>query len=208
MKWPLQNFHLIFFLKPTDAGDCSTVKGCLNMWLEFSCNYMSQQRSIAAFKVVKSAAGARAFTFKSTKKNVWEQQEGLSLYHNKRNKTIRVVIKKLEPKDIGKYKFSFYRSMESSEEQEAREVEVKHGKKCCFFSSSDQFLLFVVGGGTGQPQNNILIFLGLMGIHNKYLDTLKDATVQLSNFQSNPLMHTIKPVQQFELRPATEVCFH
>lgn len=169
------------------------------MWLEFSCNYMRQQRSIAAFEVAKSTAGATTFTFKSSKKNVWEQREGLSLYHDKRNKTVRVVIKKLQPKDIGKYKFSFYRSMKSSEEQEAREVEVKRGKKRCFFSSSDQFLWFAVGG---QPQNNILTFLGLMGIHNKYLDTLKDATVQLSKFQSSPSMH------MFLLRPATEVCFH
>lgn len=91
---------------------------------------MSQQRSIAAFKVAKS--GVSAFTFKSTKKNVWEQRHGLSLYHDKRNKTVRVVIKKLEEKYTGKYKFSFYRSMESSEEQETREVEVKFGKKRCF----------------------------------------------------------------------------
>lgn len=102
------------------------------MWLEFSCNYMSQQRSIAAFKVAKStksAAGVTAFTFRSTKKNVWEQQGGLSLYHDKGNKTVRVVIKKLENKDTGKYKFSFYRSTESSEEQGAQEVEVKFGEK-------------------------------------------------------------------------------
>lgn len=68
----------------------------------------------------------------STKENVWENKERFSLYHDTRNKVLKVVIGQLGYS--GEYKCKFHPELQSSSDEEGeQEVEVKGNKKHCFF---------------------------------------------------------------------------
>ena len=95
------------------------MKGCEDGWVEFTCKYPTANQNYKNIKV----DGPRGET-QSTKKDEWEKKGGFSLYHDTKNKTLRVVIKQLQQGDFGKYKCLF-------DQDSHEELELVNGKKCC-----------------------------------------------------------------------------
>lgn len=92
------------------------------MWLEFTCKCAK----CGSQGVKVELPGRRILTL--THSNVWiDFDERLSLYYSKTNRTVRLLIKKLQMADIGEYK-CFHTNTKSSEEDEATKKQVKQGE--------------------------------------------------------------------------------
>ncbi|CAK6974478.1 Stabilin-1%2C partial [Scomber scombrus] len=96
----------------------SQVEGCEDGWVEFTCEYPTANQNYENIKV----NGPRG-KIQSTKKDEWEKKDGFSLYHDTKNKTLRVAIKQLQQNDSGEYQCEF--KQDSHEELELKLVVVK-----------------------------------------------------------------------------------
>lgn len=109
----------VAYADPRDALT-TVVKGCVNMWLEFTCKC---SRSHTSVTVQLPNIGK----LQLSRSNVWvDQKDGrMSLYHNQRNQTVSFFIRNLLDEDHGEYKCVPGESGESEEEQV---VEVRRGR--------------------------------------------------------------------------------
>ncbi|XP_044203733.1 polymeric immunoglobulin receptor-like [Thunnus albacares] len=98
----------------------SEVKGCEGGWVELTCKYPRADQEYQKIEGIKP----RGTRIKSTKKDVWEKDDRFSLYHDTRNKNLRMAIKQLKSEDFGKYKCKFYQRPHSSPETQKLELKV------------------------------------------------------------------------------------
>ncbi|XP_027135041.1 uncharacterized protein LOC113745848 isoform X1 [Larimichthys crocea] len=90
----MRTLLLLLLSLMTGCEAVSNVKGCRDGWVEFTCNY---QRS--GFTLTKPG-----YTFmQSSKNNEWETTDSVSLYHDTKNKKVRVLIKKLKQEHFAEY---------------------------------------------------------------------------------------------------------
>lgn len=110
-------------LNPSDSDvPASVVKGCPDMWLEFTCK--CTQCGLQGVKV-KMPNGT---ILTSTDSDSWKDcDERLSLYYNMANQTVSLLIKKLQTSDFGSYT-CLPRTTDSSEEDEVTKKVVKPGE--------------------------------------------------------------------------------
>ncbi|XP_044039615.1 uncharacterized protein LOC122870041 isoform X2 [Siniperca chuatsi] len=102
----------------------SEVKGCPKGWVEFTWKYPKTNRNYQSIDI--QCAIPKETTIQSTQKNVWENKGSVSLYHDTKNKNLRVVIKQLKPEDSGKYKCNKH-----GRSQKTDEVELEVEKDGC-----------------------------------------------------------------------------
>ena len=81
----------------------SKVKGCRHGWVDFTLKYPDTKEDYQTIKI----ANPRKFTLQSNETNVWRTNTSLNVYHDKMNKSVRVIIKQLEEEDNGDYRFGF-----------------------------------------------------------------------------------------------------
>lgn len=72
----------------------SNGRGCRDGWVEFTCNYQS-----SGFTLTKLGQAL----IQSYKTDEWETTNSGSLYHDTKNKKVRVIIKKLKQDDFAEY---------------------------------------------------------------------------------------------------------
>lgn len=98
------------------------VKGCNGMWLEFTCKYT--KNDIQRVKVERPN-GETLFLMDGDE---WKDSDDrLRLSRDRTNRSVRLLIRKLQKKDFGEYEFSFKRA--SSDDEDEKVVEVKQGKR-------------------------------------------------------------------------------
>lgn len=106
------------------------MKGCAGGWVEFTCKYPKQNGKYQTIDVVHP----KKTTIRSTEEDKWEDKgRRVFLYHDTKNKKLRVAIKPLQQGDFGDYKCKFDKKSDSNSEEEENKVEVEIGKKCCIF---------------------------------------------------------------------------
>lgn len=86
------------------------------MWLEFTCKYT--KNDIQRVKVERPNGETLI---------LMGSDDRLRLSHDRTNRSVRLLIRKLQKKDFGKYEFSFERA--SSDDEDEKVVEVKQGKR-------------------------------------------------------------------------------
>lgn len=116
------------------------VTGFRGGWLEFSVRYPKKNRTYKWIKVDDSRA-VQSF-------NSWENVSNLLLYHDTRNKEVKVGIKDLKLDTTKTYEIKFYQA--KGREGDETDVEVKIGKiilllsifysiikqsRCCYISA-------------------------------------------------------------------------
>ena len=111
------------FVWSTVCVATSEVNGCEDGWVEFTCKYPEANQNYKNIKVEGPRRKAQ-----SSKKNEWEKKGRFSLYHDRKNKILRVVMKQLQQDDFGNYQCEF--KQDSSEELDLGLYLVK-GKICC-----------------------------------------------------------------------------
>ncbi|XP_038551891.1 polymeric immunoglobulin receptor-like [Micropterus salmoides] len=84
------------------SSEASKVKGCRKGWVEFTCKYPTTE----TYKHINVVIPKKT-TIKSTKKDVWEKNRRISLYHDTKSKTLRVAIKQIQQEDSGTYTCKF-----------------------------------------------------------------------------------------------------
>ncbi len=102
------------------------MNGCLEGWVEFFCKYPGRNKKYHSIEAVLPNGKRK----ESTTKYMWYTVSMVSLYHDPKNKELKVAIKQLQSEDCGVYKFKFNQE-ESSEEQGVKGC---IGRKC-FLSS-------------------------------------------------------------------------
>ncbi|XP_038554425.1 polymeric immunoglobulin receptor-like, partial [Micropterus salmoides] len=98
----------------------SKVKGCASGWVEFTCKYPKPNVKYQSIDVVTPKKTIRSFG-----KNVWENKGRVSLYHDTRNKKLRVAIKQLQHEDFGDYQCKFHQRSYSSQDTEEMKLGVE-----------------------------------------------------------------------------------
>lgn len=109
----------------TGSKAAEPLKGCRGGWLEFKCKYWNADDDDNRVKLYHSKE-----TLTSTQKNQWEHKGRFSLFHDTRNKELKVVIRQLEQKDTGTYSCSCDSDETSSDE--IHSMKVIAGKTCSF----------------------------------------------------------------------------
>ncbi|XP_034726464.1 uncharacterized protein LOC117944050 [Etheostoma cragini] len=90
---------LILSLMITGGGASSDVKGCRDGWVDFICKYPNN-KICQRVDVVKEGSQP---IIQSTLKNMWETKGRFSVYHDVKNRNLRVVIRQLQQEDFGEY---------------------------------------------------------------------------------------------------------
>ncbi|XP_067442354.1 polymeric immunoglobulin receptor-like isoform X2 [Thunnus thynnus] len=98
----------------------SEVKGCEGGWVELTCKYPREDQEYQKIEVINP----RGKNIQITENDVWEENGGFSLYHDTRNKNLRMAIKQLKSDDFGKYNCKFYPRPHSSPETQKLELKV------------------------------------------------------------------------------------
>ncbi|XP_044203729.1 polymeric immunoglobulin receptor-like isoform X2 [Thunnus albacares] len=105
----------------------SEVKGCEGGWVELTCKYPKADQDYQKIEVINS----RGSSIQTTKKDEWDGNDKFSLYHDTRNKNLRMAIKQLEHDDFGEYNCKFYQRLKSSPETQKQEPELEVVKGGC-----------------------------------------------------------------------------
>ncbi|XP_042262588.1 polymeric immunoglobulin receptor-like [Thunnus maccoyii] len=126
---------LLLILSLTAGCEASSeVKGCEGGWVEFTCKYPRADQEYQKIEVIKPS---EKIYIQITKKDVWEEKGRFSLYHDTRNKNLRMAIKLLKSDDSGEYQCKFYPRPHSSPETQKLELEVVKGG-CTQFTPFNQ----------------------------------------------------------------------
>ncbi|XP_067442355.1 polymeric immunoglobulin receptor-like [Thunnus thynnus] len=116
----MKSFLLLILSLTAGCEASSEVKGCEGGWVELTCKYPREDQEYQKIEVINP----RGASIQTTKKDVWEEKGRFSLYHDTRNKNLRMAIKQLKSDDFGKYKCKFYPRPKSSPETQKLELEV------------------------------------------------------------------------------------
>ncbi|KAK2861586.1 hypothetical protein Q5P01_001119 [Channa striata] len=94
---------VLFLILSLTAGSeaSSEMKGCVDGWIDFTCGYSNTQ--ITKYHVIDVVTPRE--TLRSSKTDEWETKGRVFLFHDTRNKNLRVIIKPLEQEDFGKHKY-------------------------------------------------------------------------------------------------------
>ncbi|XP_067442364.1 polymeric immunoglobulin receptor-like [Thunnus thynnus] len=116
----MKSFLLLILSLMAGCEVSSEVKGCERGWVELTCKYPRADQEYQKIEVIKP----RGKNIQSTEKDVWEKKGRFSLYHDARNKNLRMAIKQLKSDDSGKYNCKFYqdKSLEEPDELELKVV--------------------------------------------------------------------------------------
>ncbi|XP_044204514.1 uncharacterized protein LOC122980507 [Thunnus albacares] len=116
----MKSFLLLILSLTAGCEASSEVKGCEGGWVELTCKYPREDQEYQNIEVINP----RGKNMRSTKKDVWEENDRFSLYHDTRNKNLRMAIKQLEHDDSGEYQCKFYPRPHSSPETQKLELKV------------------------------------------------------------------------------------
>nr|XP_012776701.3 uncharacterized protein LOC105941082 [Maylandia zebra] len=108
---------LIFSL----TGCESEVRACHHRWAEITCKY-PETNNIYQYTDVVLSNGRPVQT---SKKDVWEENGRFCLYHDTKNKNLKVAIKHVKEQEFGKYRCRFFQRSNSSDIQEGK-LETEH----------------------------------------------------------------------------------
>ncbi|XP_060897593.1 uncharacterized protein LOC132977167 [Labrus mixtus] len=97
---------LLLSLMTTGSQTSPEVKGCLVGWVDFTCPYPNINVGYQKINVINKTKTV----IKSSKKDEWEIKDRVSMYHDTKNKKLRVIIKDLQDKDAGKWKCTIGRT--------------------------------------------------------------------------------------------------
>ncbi|XP_033939101.1 uncharacterized protein [Pseudochaenichthys georgianus] len=90
---------LLFLSLFTGCEASPELKGCDGGWVNFTWKYTETNgKYIDVFQ-------SKRFIIKSTQKDTWENKERLSVYHDAKNKSLRLGIKQLQRSDAGEYRW-------------------------------------------------------------------------------------------------------
>ncbi|KAK2861587.1 hypothetical protein Q5P01_001120 [Channa striata] len=97
---------VLFLILSLTAGSeaSSEMKGCVDGWIDFTCGYSNTQ--ITKHHVIDVVTPKE--TVRSSQTDEWEKKGRVFLFHDTRNKNLRVIIKPLEKEDFGKHKCVFH----------------------------------------------------------------------------------------------------
>ncbi|XP_067442361.1 polymeric immunoglobulin receptor-like isoform X2 [Thunnus thynnus] len=116
----MKSFLLLILSLMAGCEASSEVKGCERGWVELTCKYPRVDQEYQKIEVTNS----RGSSVQTTTKDVWEEKGRFSLYHDTRNKNLRMAIKQLEHDDSGKYNCKFYQRLKLPEEPDEPELKV------------------------------------------------------------------------------------
>ena len=103
------------------------MKGCKDGWVEFTCKYPNTNETYTSINV--DNPGRKSI--RSTRKDVWEKDR-VSLYHDTKNKNLKVTIRQITNQDSGKYGCKFDKGSKSS----SVSVELVVGKRHLVYNLS------------------------------------------------------------------------
>ncbi|XP_067442358.1 polymeric immunoglobulin receptor-like [Thunnus thynnus] len=116
----MRSFLLLILSLTAGCEASSEVKGCERGWVELTCKYPREDQEYQKIEVINS----RGSSIQTTKKDVWDGDDRFPLYHDTRNKNLRMAIKQLERDDSGKYNCKFYQRLKPPEEPDEPELKV------------------------------------------------------------------------------------
>ncbi|XP_026162474.1 polymeric immunoglobulin receptor-like isoform X2 [Mastacembelus armatus] len=106
----MKNFLLLILSLMTGCVASSEVRGCIGGWVEFSCTYPKERNT--EYQSIEVERPKKP-NIVSSEKNVWENKDRISLFHDTKNKRLRVIIRELTDEDFGKYKCKFFQRQDS-----------------------------------------------------------------------------------------------
>ncbi|XP_042261624.1 polymeric immunoglobulin receptor-like isoform X2 [Thunnus maccoyii] len=123
----MKSFLLLILSLMTGCEASSEVRGCKGGWVELTCKYPKANQEYQKIEVIKP----RGQNIRSTKKYKWEKDGRFSLYHDTRNKNLRMAIKQLKSEDFGDYKCKFEQEDFSFYDSREQELELEVVKDVC-----------------------------------------------------------------------------
>ncbi|KAM9409067.1 uncharacterized protein KZ484_001402 [Pholidichthys leucotaenia] len=92
----MKTFSLLLLPLMTGCESVAEVNGCVKGWFEFTCHDYTKEK-------YKNLLENRKRKIPHPRGNKWVKENGVSLYHNETNKSLKVIIKDLKEEDSGKY---------------------------------------------------------------------------------------------------------
>lgn len=105
------------------------MRACQHRWAEITCKYPETNNKYQYIEVLLS----NGTSVRTSKKDEWEDNGRLVLYHDTKNKNLRVAIKRVKERDFGEYRCVFKR-LNSFDIQEGK---LETGKKCDICSNNN-----------------------------------------------------------------------
>ena len=105
------------------------MKGCKDGWVEFTCKYPNTNETYTSINV--DNPGRKSI--RSTRKDVWEKDR-VSLYHDTKNKNLKVTIRQITNQDSGKYSCIFYPGSKVSSDSMELAVGKRHSLEILSFN--------------------------------------------------------------------------
>ncbi|XP_051272263.1 uncharacterized protein LOC127372504 isoform X5 [Dicentrarchus labrax] len=106
----------IFLLLLSLMAGCEAsteVKVCRDGWVEFYCKYKASE----TYQIIDVVPPNNS-EIRSTQKDQWENKGRYSLYHDTKNKRLKVAIKQLQQENFGEYECEFFQDQNSPDEVE------------------------------------------------------------------------------------------
>ncbi|XP_047437932.1 cell wall protein DAN4-like [Mugil cephalus] len=122
----MKSFLLLVLPLMAGCDDSSELKACGGGWVKFTCKYPKGNKTYKDAELV-TPKGRRTIGIHQT--DVWKRDGRFFLYHDTKQKNLRVVIKHIERVDFGEYKCKFYQRPTSS--PEVTKVEVESAGQIC-----------------------------------------------------------------------------
>lgn len=104
------------------SGCESEVRACHHRWAEITCKYPETNNTYQSTDVVLS----NGTPVETSKKDVWEENGRFFLYHDTKNKNLKVTIKHVKEQEFGEYRCRFFQKSNSPDIQEGK---LETGKK-------------------------------------------------------------------------------
>ncbi|KAI9546635.1 hypothetical protein NQZ68_024533 [Dissostichus eleginoides] len=93
----------LLFLSLITGCEASYVWGCRGGWVNFTLDYPTPNKTYSSINVVAD----RKTIIQITQNDTWENKERFSVYHDAKNKSLRVGIKQITQDDFEKEKYEF-----------------------------------------------------------------------------------------------------
>ncbi|XP_026162472.1 polymeric immunoglobulin receptor-like [Mastacembelus armatus] len=124
----MRGFLLLILTLMAGCEASSEVKGCKGGWVEFSCKYPKEGNIEDQSTEVDRPNKPKIV---SSVKNMWENKDNISLFHDTKNKRLRVVIRELRDEDFGKYKCKFFQRQGSKHDTKEQEIKLEKEDDIC-----------------------------------------------------------------------------